>query len=121
MTPLSLSNHAIRRWQQRVDPHISATEARLALGRFIALGRVRSTPRHWMRDDVTATPGLMFVYCAARPGVCALIQNGTVLTVITRALCSSPTSRRHLRLVPSGPVCEPAPRWRWNGDLGEAA
>lgn len=74
-----------------------------------------------MRDDVTATPGLMFVYCAARPGVCALIQNGTVLTVITRALCSSSTSRRHLRLVPSGPVCESAPRWRWNGDLGEAA
>ncbi len=122
MTHLFLSTHAVARWQERVDPQISAVESRMALRRFVSLGRVRATPRHWMRDDVTPAPGLSFVYCADRPGVCALVRDGVVLTVLTRTLCHSVTSRRHLRLVqPVPPLRDPVPRWRWNGEFGEAA
>jgi hypothetical protein len=122
MASLSLSFHAVERWQQRVDPNASRLEARLSLGRFVSLSRVRATPRHWMRGDVVPAPGLSFVYCAERPEVCALARDGVVLTVLTRALCSSGSSRRHLRLV-ARPVAlaEPTPRWRWNGDFEEAA
>lgn len=123
MAPLSLSSHAVTRWNERVDRHVSRLEARLALGRFISLGRVRPTPRHWMRADVVPAPGLRFVYCADRPGVCALARDGVVLTIITRSLCSSSSRRRQLRAVPDPrphPI-DPVARWRWSGSVEEAA
>lgn len=122
MSHLSLPTHAVERWQERVDPRISAAEARMALRRFVSLSRARATPRHWMREDVKPAPGLLFLYSADRPGVCVLVRDGVALTVITRELTHSPTSRRHLRLVqPAPPLRDPVPRWHWNGDLGEAA
>lgn len=122
MTRPFISTHAVDRWRERVDPQGSFLEARLALGRFISHSRARATPRHWMREDVKPTPGLLFLYSVDCPGVCVLVRDGAVLTVITRALTSSPTGRRHLRLVrPMPSLRDPVPRWRWKGDLGEAA
>jgi hypothetical protein len=124
MTSLALSNHAVARYRERVAPSASMLEARLALARFVALGRVRATPRHWMREDVDPTPGIRFVYWSGRPDVCAIVRDNVVVTVVTRLLCRGVTSRSHLRLVPDRPPdlrpVESA-RWRWDGTLGEAA
>jgi hypothetical protein len=126
MTPLSLSTHAITRYRERVAPTASAHEARLALTRFVMLGRVRATPRHWMREDIDPAPGTRFVYWAGRPDVCAIVRGDVVVTVVTRSLCRGVTSRSHLRLVVPTRSPDPRPvvdqrRWRWDGTLGEAA
>ncbi len=125
MTQLALSTHAVSRYQTRAEPHVSITEARLRLGRFVAFGRHRSTPRHWMREDVRSTPGLSFVYWAAMPDTCALVRDGVVVTVVTRALCQTTSQPAHLRSVKAPPPPDLRPvlsaRWRWDGLLEEAA
>jgi hypothetical protein len=98
-----LTQHVIDRYRQRVDPTASPEEARLVLGRMVCLGHARSTPRHWMRN-VNQTPGLKFLYWAELPGVCGLILDGALLTLITRKLCQR---ERHLHLVVDAPVPEP--------------
>ena len=116
--PLSLTQHAVERWHSRVDPDGSVSEARLALGRFLLLGRRRPNPRRW--TIARAEPGTSFVYWSGRPGVCAVVVGRTVVTVLTRSLCRGGLRpRRHLALV------EPARRpeqatWRWSG-IGEEA
>ena len=124
MSPLVLSAHAVARYRERVDPGVSPLEARLALGRLVALGRAGATPRHWMRADVQPGPGVRFIYWASRPDVCAVARDGVVVTVLTRALCRGVTSRSHLRLVPERPPdlrLVDDKRWRWDGTVGEAA
>lgn len=69
------------------------------------------------RNGIEPQPGLVFVYCAASPRVCLLVRDATVLTVITRAMCT--VSRpRHLTVVPSPAQAkaseEAARRWRWD-------
>lgn len=98
MLQVRITDHVVQRYRQRVDPRATAAEARLALARMVSLGRVRSTPRHWMRN-VNQTPGLVFLYWAELPGVCGLVVNGALVTVVTRELCRR--DRRHLELVPS--------------------
>lgn len=125
MPPLLLSAHAVTRYRDRVDPTASSSEARLGLNRFVMLGRARETPRHWMRNDVEAGPGVRFVYWSGRPDVCAIVRGDVVVTVVTRALCRGATSRAHLRLVVPNRTADPRPtdhtRWRWDGTFGEAA
>ena len=90
--PVALTAHAIGRWQERVDPHATKFDAARALSDLLAQGRRRPTPRRW--TTAAPEPGLIFVYAAARPGVCALVRDGTVITVLSRALCRSRSSRR---------------------------
>jgi hypothetical protein len=117
--------HAAERWTQRVDRGASIHEARLAVQRFIAFGRVRPTARHWMRGRVRQEPGTVFAYNAHRPDVCAVILDGVVVTILTRSLFAS--RPRHLALTPAAPQATSAlerARWRWSrntADLDEAA
>jgi hypothetical protein len=99
---LQLSWHGVQRWQQRVDPLASTAEARQALAEFVTQGHLRSTPRHWTAVD--PQPGLAFLYWVHRPDVCALVWDGTVVTVITRQLCGADVvpRPRHLRVVSLG-------------------
>jgi hypothetical protein len=109
MLQVRLTQHVIDRYRQRVDSTASPDEARLVLGRMVCMGRARSTPRHWMRN-VNKTPGLRFIYWAELPGVCGLVLDGALITLITRELCKS---ERHLHLV-AGPL-PPKPelvQWR---------
>jgi hypothetical protein len=80
-----VSAHACVRWCERVDPAASDREAWLALHDLVARGRHRPTPRHW--TVARPQPGLVFVYLAERPDVCALVCDGAVVTVLTRTLC----------------------------------
>ena len=52
-----------------------------------------------MRDRVRITGGLRFVYWSERSDVCALVIDGAVVTVLTRALCRPKVTR----FVPSVP------------------
>ena len=124
MSSLVLTSHAVARYRERVDPGASPLEARLALGRLVTLGRSRATPRHWMRADVEPQPGVRFIYWSSLPDVCAIARDGVVVTVLTRGLCRSVTSRSHLRRVPERPPdlrLIDAKRWRWDGTLEEEA
>jgi hypothetical protein len=96
MSAVRITKHAIERYQARVNPKASQDDARLMLCRMVCMGHVRSTPRHWMRT-AAKTPGLVFVYWSQMPGVCALVLNGALITVITRKTCQ--TRRDHLQLV----------------------
>lgn len=123
---MRIAAHAVERWIQRVDGGASALEARLALEQFVALGRTRPVPRHWMRGQVRQEPGTRFIYNATHPGACAIFTDGVIVTVVTKDLFDAP--RRHLRVAAVPPVAAlPASeraRWRWMGelpDVGEAA
>jgi hypothetical protein len=98
-------------------------EARLALTRFVALGRHRPTPRWWMRDSVRCTPGVSFCYYAGQPEACAIVVDSTVVTVVTRSMFAAPSvaRRRQLRVVQVDrrPAAEDRARWRWNRELPE--
>jgi hypothetical protein len=115
-----ISAHAVARWAERVDPAAGPNEARLALAQLVSMGRARSTPRHW--TDARPAPGVTFIYWSQRPSVCAVVADGTVVTVLTRALCAStaPRSAAFLRAVGAEPVRRgrlvPAQKaWRWDG------
>jgi hypothetical protein len=82
-----VTHHAVDRYLERVDPAATRRQAAEAIRRIVGLGNARSTPRHWMRDLVRHTPGLRFVYLAEQPGVCALVVDGAVVTILTRQLC----------------------------------
>jgi len=59
-----------------------------------------------------------YIHWAQRPRVCAIVDDGSVVTVITHELIRA--SPRHLRLLPSpGGRVRPAAerRWRWDGSL----
>lgn len=127
---VSVSNHAIQRYRERVDRSASRPEAVLALGQIVTRGRSRPLPRHWLRGHVAPAPGLLFLTWSQRPGVCLLVRGGVVVTVVTRAMCK-PEGNRHLTVVRSG-RCAGSARgairraeeaWCWDGfvDLDEAA
>jgi hypothetical protein len=81
-----ISKHAIERCRQRVGTELSDAGAAALLGRLVAKGRARPTPRRWMRGKVAQTPGLRFIYWSDLPDVCALAVRSTIVTVVTRSL-----------------------------------
>jgi hypothetical protein len=83
-----ISGHAIERFRQRVDDRASLTQAFTEITSMLSRGRVRSRPRHWMRGYIV--PGTCYVYPADRPGVCLIVGDGVVKTVITRELYRTP-------------------------------
>jgi hypothetical protein len=88
-----------------------------------SLAKARPVPRHWMRGDVEPSPGLVFLIWSRQPDVCLLMRDGVVVTVITRAMCSS-APKRHLAAVAGQgrrPTAADVARWRWNGEIDEEA
>jgi hypothetical protein len=85
--------------------------ARLRFEQMVALGRTRSTPRHWMRGRISPAPGLRFLYWSRRPSICALVVGNAIVTVVTRSMFRAPTMHEVRRAGRPRPV-EPS-RWRW--------
>jgi hypothetical protein len=115
---VAVSTHVVDRYVQRVDGRASRIEARLAVAQIASLGRARPVPRHWLRDHVPPSPGLLFVTWSERPEVCLLVRGGVVVTLITRAMCI-PRRERHLALTTPGsrPPATETVRWRWTGAI----
>lgn len=107
-----ISDHAVSRYRQRIDPTSSTAQARKVIGAVLTSGRSRPTPRHWMRGGWKPQPGVVFVYSAAHSQMCLVVRDACVVTVWgrTRGATSSATplsdvpdtprstsSRRHAR------------------------
>ncbi len=78
------TRHAVQRYQERVAP-LSTAAAFGRLSDLAATAKVRPTPRWW--TPVKPAPGLAFAYPAAEPGVCLLLRDGVILTVLERDQC----------------------------------
>jgi hypothetical protein len=87
-----LSEHATGRFIQRVAPTTPTDEAIQLLEALVSHGRVRSTPRWWMKHRVNLTPGLRFIYWSSLPDVCALVMGEVVVTVLTKNMLRTETS-----------------------------
>lgn len=93
---LRIADHAVLRFQERVDPAASTVAARTAIQQIALLGKASSRPRHWM-CDTRSTPGTIYIYWQQRPGVALLVRNGCVVTVYTRKLTRGAARRRRER------------------------
>ncbi len=119
---IEVSLHAIDRWVERVDPDSTRSVASVAIAHILATGRVRPTPRHWLRRS--ATPGTTYAFSAAFPGVCVIVSNSTAVTIITRNLVRTDRSVSVSSRGPRhGADRSPMSRGRrlapsWNGDSG---
>ena len=87
-----LTRHAVARYIERVDPRATAAQATEALVALVAGGRVRATPRHWMRQT-QSEDGTRYLYHAETPGVCILVRGGSAITVLTRELIRGSDNR----------------------------
>src|SRR5436309_2660215 len=115
-----VTEHAVQRFQERVDRCASAAAAREQLERLVVCGRARSTPRHWMKS-VKAGAGLQFFYWSELPGVAALVIDGKVVTTLTRQLFRGHTPKQSQRTRPAPLPARSERRWRWDGQLEDAA
>jgi hypothetical protein len=93
---LLVPDHAVLRFQERVDSAASAVEARMAIQQIARLGKASSRPRHWM-CDTRSEPGTVYIYWHQRPGVALLVRDGCVVTVYTRKLTRGARQRRRER------------------------
>jgi hypothetical protein len=85
-SPVRISSHAIDRYRDRVDLKADRRSAFAAIGAMLAAGTVRTTPHWW--TTCRLEPDTRLVYSAVNPDVCLIIKNGTVVTLVTRALCA---------------------------------
>jgi hypothetical protein len=81
-----ISEHATTRFIERVAPRVPDSNAVKIFQSLVCNGRSRGTPRWWMKNRVTKTPGTRYVYWSDLPDVCALVRNGTVVTVLTKSM-----------------------------------
>lgn len=82
-----ITAHAIERYQQRVDSNASRRVALREIREILAHAHARPRPRHWTHVDVR--PGCRYLYSARRPGVCVVVRGQAVVTVFSRASCST--------------------------------
>lgn len=81
---MKVTRHAIERFQQRVE-RLPASEVAHIIERAVAQASVRPKPRWW--TPVAPSPGLVFLYPATLPGICLLVRDHFIVTVLTRAQC----------------------------------
>ena len=96
MKAYAIASHVTARWQERVDPTLTASQAGAAISGFLLDARLCNQPPPWM-----AGAGLAKTRYAINPALpdVALIVQGDVLplravTVVTRALAESRRNRR---------------------------
>lgn len=104
---LTISNHAVQRFQERVAPSISNREAVSQIRSILATANSRSRPRWWTRV-AGESPGCRYLYSANRADVCLVVREGVVVTVFSRSVCAAWRASqpaidrpvRHLRALP---------------------
>jgi hypothetical protein len=111
---LRISNHALERFRRRVLPRALATDARLE-PHVLSGGRSRPTRGWWVRGRVSCGPGVRFCYSQAR----AIVVDGTVVTVVSRATLKGRSRSDNPRLVLPGRTVtsEQRARGRCDGEL----
>ncbi len=83
--------HAIHAWNKRVDPDLDFGQCATRLRAFVSVAKPQKRPRRWTVDAggrlAAAHPAIVWLYSADFPGVCGVVRNNTVATIVTRDLC----------------------------------
>lgn len=98
---IRISQHAIQRYQERVDASSSVAIAVGAMRQILATGSARPRPRNWTTSR--AEPGMRWIYAADRPDICLVVRNSTVVTVLTVDLCAQSLDRGSYAPIPQRP------------------
>jgi hypothetical protein len=96
---IRISQHAILRYQERVDASSSAAVG--AIRQILTTGSARPRPRNWTTSR--AEPGMSWIYAAERPDICLVVRNSTVVTVLTVELCTQSLDRGSYAPIPQRP------------------
>lgn len=83
----TVSRHAVKRYTDRVDSTCDVHHAEMILSDFLSDGIASGTPRQWMRAGSPCPRGSRFVYSDRYPGICLIVKDGVVATVVTRETC----------------------------------
>ena len=83
---IRISQHAIQRYQERVDASSSVAVAVGAMRQILTTGSARPRPRNWTTSR--AEPAMRWIYGAERPDICLVVRNSTVVTLLTVELCA---------------------------------
>jgi hypothetical protein len=83
---IHITNHAVDRYHERVDPSATPSIAFWAIRDMLATGVVRTKPRAW--TTCRLEPGQRLVYSALCADACLVITEGCVVTVLSRELCA---------------------------------
>jgi hypothetical protein len=83
---IRISQHAIQRYQERVDASSSVAGALGAMRQILTTGASRPRPRNWTTSRTE--PGMRWIYTADRRDICLVVRNSTVVTVLTVELCA---------------------------------
>jgi hypothetical protein len=98
---IRISQHAIRRYQERVDASSSVAVAVGVMRQILSTGSARPRPRNWTTSRVE--PGMRWIYAADRPDICLVVRNSTVVTVLTVELCAQSLDRGSYAPIPKRP------------------
>ncbi len=90
MADRRITQHAIRRFIERVDRSASPAAAAHRIASMVASGRTRPNPRAW--TNCKSGDGTVFIYSADEPEACLVATSYAVVTVVSRDLCA--TNRR---------------------------
>jgi hypothetical protein len=95
---IRISEHAIQRYQERVDASSSVAVAVGAMRQILTTGTARPRPRNWTTSR--AEPAMRWIYAAERPDICLVVRNSTVVTVLTVELCAQSLDRDSYAPIP---------------------
>ena len=84
------THNAILRYQERVEA-LAFPAAERRIRELAAHSAVRSRPRWWTMTE--HSEGALFFYPSAAPGVCLVVRDGLVVTVLERSLRWTRTTR----------------------------
>lgn len=82
-----VSRHAAERYAERVDTTCDLRQASMLIEDALRDATANAKPRRWMRQAWAAPAGSRFVYSSRYPGLCLIVCNGVVTTVVTRDTC----------------------------------
>jgi hypothetical protein len=98
---IRISQHAIQRYQERVDASASVASAVGAMRQILTTGAARPRPRNWTTSR--AEPGMRWIYGADRQDICLVVRNNTIVTVLTVELCAQSLDRGSYAPIPQRP------------------
>ena len=87
MAERRITQHAIRRFIERVDRSATPGDALRRIAEMATNGRVRPKPRSW--TNCRPGPGTVFIYSAREADTCLVATRDAVLTVVSRDLCAA--------------------------------
>lgn len=81
--PYEITRHAKRRWRERVEDGRDGPVIPQMV-RFIQSAALSRRARRWIIANVRRRPGTEYLYSGDFPGIAMVVEDGRVVTVLTR-------------------------------------